>query len=116
MKHDPKKILQKVDEILDAEGTTSKSNMSTTELLEQYLLPAMKQSKSTLGDLYAYEPRKKSGFIGKLRNKVINKLKNVTISTMERSMIRQQKYNELLFKSIEALIEENNKLRIEKKD
>jgi hypothetical protein len=114
MKPTSDELLKKVDEFLESEGTVSDSNMTTAELLEEYILPAMKQSKSTLGSIYDYQPRNKSGFIGNLRNKAINKIKNVVVSTMEKPMIKQQKYNELLFKAVEALIEENKKLRSEK--
>ena len=106
-------LLEKVNELLKQEGANVASKKSASELLEEYILPGMMHSKSTLGSLYDYAPRNKSGFVGKLRNKVINKLKRITISTMEKPMIKQQKYNELLYKAIEALVEENKELRSE---
>lgn len=99
-------LLKNVKYVLENEGTQTQKEMTSLEKLYKYLIPAMQNSKDTLEVLYDYKPREKSGIVGRLKNKILNKLKNVTLSTIEKQAIRQQKYNDLVFQAIENLSKE----------
>jgi hypothetical protein len=100
------KLLENAKKIVESEGNNISKDLSPLEKISKYLIPAMENSKDTLEVLYDYKPREKSGFVGKLKNKILNKIKNVTLSTIEKQAIRQQKYNDLVFQAIENLKKE----------
>lgn len=79
--------------------------------LQENIIPAMEQSKNTLGGLYKYSPNDKSGFIGKIKNLILGKLKNITINVVERQSMRQQKQNDLTYQAIQNLTAELQELK-----
>ncbi len=107
-----KDILEKVNKLLESEGKDSKElNISNTELLNDFLLPALKSSKDVLGSIYAFDSRERSGLLGNIKSKVQRKIINTVINVVEKQSMRQQKFNDLMYKSIEILIEENSSLK-----
>lgn len=108
MKED--KLLKDVKEILKGEGVEEKV-MTRDEVYKEFLLPGLNNSKNILEPLYSFKVNSKSGIIGKLKMAVQSKIVNTCINVLERQSIKQQKFNELTFRSIEKLIEENRELR-----
>ncbi len=109
-------VLKKVDDLLEKEGL-NKEDLSNDEKLSKYILPSLEQSKSTLSNLYKFQPNS-NGTLGKIKEKILSKLKNIVINVVERESMRQQKFNELTYQAIVALVEENKKLKekLDKKD
>lgn len=99
-------LVNNAKKILEQEGLNMSDDLTAMEKIEKYLIPAMQNSKDTLEVLYDYKPREKSGFIGKIKNLIINKVKNISLATIEKQAIRQQKYNDLVFQVLENLKKE----------
>ncbi|GAB4284436.1 MAG: hypothetical protein Kow0081_1610 [Candidatus Dojkabacteria bacterium] len=89
-----KKYLKEHDPFFKEEEKTQR------ELMEEFILPGLYNSKNTLGSLYKFVPKQKSGIFGKLKNKFLHKMKNIVINVVERESMRQQKFNELTYQSI----------------
>jgi len=104
-------ILEKVNKFLKEEGLDNWGDKTPEKLLEEFILPGLQNSKNTLASLYQYSPTDKAGFVGNLKNKILHKVKNITLNVMERQSMRQQKFNELAYQAILQLVEENKKLR-----
>lgn len=116
MKVSSQNLLKNVDKILEEEGNLREIKpKSPIEILEELIMPAMEISKDTLSSLYSYEPPTKVGIIGKLKNKVLFRLRNIIFNVVEKQSMRQQKHNELVYKAIQQLIEENKSLKAAKK-
>lgn len=112
MDNKEKDILEKVNKILESEGKDGKElNISKDELLRDFILPALKSSKDVLGSIYAFDSRERSGLLGGIKSKVQRKIINTVINVVEKQSMRQQKFNDLMYKAIEILIEENNNLK-----
>ena len=106
-------ILEKVDEILKEEGSFNSETKSNSEILEEFILPSLEGSKDVLSSIYSFQVRERKGFIGKLKSMFQNKIVNTSINVIEKQSMKQQKFNELTFKAIGYLIEENKRLREE---
>ena len=107
MEEKSKDLLNKVHELLKTEGVdVSNAEMDTQTLLKEYLLPGLKNSKDVLSALYSYQVKPRGGLVGKLKSLVQKKLTNSTINVIEKQAMRQQKFNELVYRTLEALIEE----------
>ncbi|MCA9381177.1 hypothetical protein KC678_02840 [Candidatus Dojkabacteria bacterium] len=101
-------VLKRIGELIEDEGISTKSNLSTEELFKEFILPSLDQSKQTLSSLYKFEVKNYSGIFGKLKSKIINKIKNIVINVVERESMRQQKFNELVYQSLLLLIDEKS--------
>ncbi len=100
-------LLNKVDELLKQEGIdTQNKNIDSKTMLSEYLLPGLKNSKDVLSSLYSFQTRKRTGVIGKIKSFIQNKLANSTINVIEKQAIQQQKFNELVYKTLELLVTE----------
>lgn len=103
------KLLKKVNNILEEEGS---SNTETyVNSLDEFLLPGLSKTKDTMSHLYSFQPYPKGGLIGKLKNFILNKIKNIVVNILEKQSMRQQKFNDLTVKAIEELIKENKELK-----
>ncbi len=101
-------LLQQVDGVLRSEGMDSANNskMTPLEKLEKLIIPAFESSKNVQSSLYAYQPTPGSGLVRRIKNKLLTKVRNVTIAVLERTIMRQQKVNELAYQAIIELKEE----------
>jgi hypothetical protein len=105
-------LLTALHSYLDEKGlseTTAQLDNSTK--LREYGLPALAATKAILQDIHTYRPPTGGGIARTIKNKIIAVVKNVTISTMELAMIKQNKFNELTYQFIELLLEENKELK-----
>lgn len=99
-------ILQKIGEIIEEEGLSSNNDLCTEELFKEFILPSLEQSKQTLSSLYKFEVKNYGGIFGKIKYKIITKIKNIVINVVERESMRQQKFNELVYQSMLLLVDE----------
>lgn len=104
-------LVEKLDKYLDDSGVFTPDQAGESDLYEQ-ALPAMEATKSILQDVYAYQPPT-GGWWRQIKNKIIGLIRNITISTVELVVIKQNKYNEINYRLISKLIEDNQKLRQE---
>lgn len=108
-------ILKKVEEVLKEEGLEFDSKMDNEKILNEFIIPGLQNSKNTLQSLYGFQGRARGGVIGKIKSLFQNKIINTCINVIEKQSIRQQKFNELTYKAIETLVDENKKLKEEVK-
>jgi len=105
-------ILKKTKELLMEEGIDlDRTDKTPSEMLEEFILPGLKGSKDTLESIYSMQAKDRGGVLGSIKSKVQRKLINTIINVIEKQAMRQQKFNELSYKAIELLIEENKALR-----
>ncbi|MFS8130687.1 MAG: hypothetical protein ACMG57_01780 [Candidatus Dojkabacteria bacterium] len=105
-------ILKKTKELLAEEGIDlDRTDKTPSEMLEEFILPGLKGSKDTLESIYSMQSRARGGLIGGITSKIQRKLINTVINVIEKQAMRQQKFNELSYKAIELLIEENKSLK-----
>lgn len=109
----PDELLSKVNDVLKQEGIAvdQDSNLSGVEKLDKLILPALENSKNIQSSLYSYQPTPGKGFARKVKNIILSKVRNITIAVLERTIMRQQKVNELTFQALRELAEENKQLR-----
>ncbi len=108
---DSKELLKKAESILENEGELNKKDYSPMQKVDEFILPAMQASKDVLSPIYAFKSRGREGFLGKLKTMIQNKIIFTVINVIEKQSMKQQKFNELTFRAIEQLSEENKSLR-----
>jgi hypothetical protein len=106
------KLLSDVRAELNNDGVKLTSKQDQKELMEKFILPALESSKDIQRHLYS-EFTTDGNWLRGLKNKVIRKIANITRNTVEKSFMRQQKFNDNLFKLSSYLLEENKHLRKE---
>ena len=84
------------------------------ELAENFILPALESSKDIQRHLYT-DFTSGGGMLRKVKNKAITKIANITRNTVEKSFMRQQKFNDNILKLASYLLKENKKLKEELK-
>lgn len=101
-------LLDHVNQVLETEGilTGNNSDMTAIEKIEKLILPALENSKNIQSSLYAYQPTPGKGFMRKVKNTILSKVRNITIAVLERTIMRQQKVNELTFQALTELVKE----------
>lgn len=104
-------ILEKTKKVLEDEGYEFGEEKTNLEVLSEFILPGLKNSKDTLGSIYSLQTRPRGGILGKIKNKIQMKIVNTCINVIEKQSMKQQKFNELTYRAIERLIEENKELR-----
>jgi hypothetical protein len=104
-------ILASTNEALKAEGISINEYSSPLEEVQKFLLPSMQNAKNTLAALYKFVPKQKFGVVGKLKNLILARLKNITLNVVERESMKQQKFNELTYQSIQNLTKEIEELK-----
>lgn len=108
---DSDELMVKVNQYLENEGSVSKQELSSTEVLDEFILPGLKASKDVLSTVYSFQVRNRTGFVGKAKNLLQTKIVNTIINVLEKTSMRQQKFNELTYRAIEALVAENQELK-----
>lgn len=106
-----KSILQRVNEFLKDQGVELTAQKSQKEVIEQYILKTLRNNKEIQKDLYTPITFASDNKLRKLKNFVINKIANITRNTVEKSLTKQQKYNDNVLLVLEYLITENQQLR-----
>lgn len=104
-----KNLISKAEKILDEEGITT-SSINPEEELAEFILPGLNASKDTLEAIY-FKSRSRSGFLGKIKTKLQEKIIFTVINVIEKQSMKQQKFNILTYKAIERLALENKQLR-----
>jgi len=105
-------ILKSAEEILKNEDPNfEKEDMTTAQLLNEFILPGLNNSKDTMASIYEFKSRNRPGLFGKLKTAFQQKIINTVINVIEKPSMKQQKFNELTYKAIEALMKENKELR-----
>lgn len=113
MKNNSEELLIKVKELVKQEGHARRNSIEDeTEMMDTYVLPAIKSSKDIQKYLYV-DFTSGSGSLRNLKNKLLRKIGNVAINVTERSFMKQQKFNENTSLLLEYLLEENKRLRDE---
>jgi len=104
------KLLEKVRNLLKNEGVSSRDKIEVENEIESYLLPALDKFREV--QRFIYEPflYEKSGFVGKSKNKVLNRMGNVSRNVVEKSVMRQQKYNDNVYILLMHLYNKNRDL------
>jgi len=101
-------LLNKTKIILENEGELDNvDKLSNDTILKDFVLPGLKNSKDVLSSIYSFQSRSRGGFLGKIKTLLQNKIILTVINVIERQSMKQQKFNELTYKAIEALVEEN---------
>ena len=91
-------ILQNTRDILKTEGVQQSVNSGDT--LASQVLPAMASTRDIQSAFYSFAPPKVKSPISAGKNAVLRRMKNIVINIMERTVMRQQKYNELTYQAI----------------
>ena len=114
-------LLERVRQLLKKEGIMTRDKIEIENEVESYLLPALDKFREV--QRFIYEPflYEKSGFIGKLKNKILGKIGNVSRNVVEKGFMRQQKYNDNVYVLLMYLYKQNKELaerlnKLEKKD
>lgn len=105
-----KDLINKAEELLKTEGV-SMEDKTNEETLREYILPAMESSKDILSSVYSFQSREREGLLGKIKTKIQQKIIFTVINVIEKQSMRQQKFNELTYRAVEKLIEENENLK-----
>lgn len=106
-------ILEKAREILKNEGWQQNSKPEMEKIIKEYLLPALDELKEIQSPLYEQFYQGGDGTVRKFKNKLINKIANITRNTVELSLMKQQKFNDNLTLIVTYLLEQNLKLKEE---
>lgn len=105
-------LLAKIRELIKEEGIANMSRIEDREqLINEFILPALDRSKDIQKDLYSDFTHQSSGMLSKVKRTVITKLANITRNVVEKSFMRQQKFNNNTKLLLEHLVEENKMLR-----
>lgn len=103
-------MLEKVRKLLASEGVSSGDKIEIEDEIESYLLPSLDKFREV--QRFIYEPflYEKAGFVGKLKNLILGKVGNISRNVVERSVMRQQKYNDNVYILLMHLYERNREL------
>lgn len=103
-------LLKKVKELLKYEGVPSSDKIEIENEIESYLLPSLDKFREV--QRFIYEPflYDKEGVVSKLKNQILNKIGNVSRNVVERSIMRQQKYNDNVYILLMHLYKKNQEL------
>lgn len=97
-------LIEKAKNILKNEGAEDiNKTLSEEELLAEFILPGLANSKDIISSLYSAKTRTRTGVIGKIKGFIHQKLINIVINVLERPLVKQQKFNELAYKAISIL-------------
>lgn len=105
-----KELLKKVRALLKSEGVTSSEKLQVENEIESYLLPVLDKFREVQHLIYEPFLYEESGVIKKLKNKILEKVGNVTRNVVEKSFMRQQKYNDSVHTLLIHLYTKNREL------
>lgn len=106
-------VLTKTQEFLSNHGHAHEQILTTTDRLKSDILPALESAKQIQSTLYGWEPPRNQGSVRKLKNIALIRMKNVVVSMLETTIMRQQKFNELVYQALVELEAENKRLQAE---
>jgi hypothetical protein len=106
-----KELLARVRELIKAEGGAGDNDKSPEDEILKYVLPSLQNTKDILSDLNKDVFTKGGGLKGKVKHKVMTKVGNIARNVLERSLMKQQKYNDNLLLLFEYLLKSNLELR-----
>jgi len=107
-----KALLERLRTLLQAEGIATKQGIGDeADLMKDYVLEAIRNTKDVQKHLHTDFLPQGTGLKRRLKNVILNKIANVSRNTVERSFIKQQKFNDNVALLLEYLFEENQKLR-----
>ena len=102
-------ILESTNQFLDSLGLLEEGDSDQDKLTK--LLEVLAKSRNTQSAFYGWEPPHGGGFLRKIKNKIQLVIKNIILNTLEKYVMRQQKYNEVVYQTMMELVEENKRLR-----
>ena len=104
-------LLNKIKDVLKREGVTGRKKLEIENEVETYLLPALDKFRDS--GRFIYEPfiHEKAGFVGKLKNLLLGKIGNISRNVVERSVMRQQKFNDNAYTMMMHLYNQNRELK-----
>lgn len=109
---DSQTILKKIRKIIRYEEIAQEGEKyDEKELVEQYLIPSLESNKDIQRALYSPKFEKSGGLINKFKSFILRKIGNVATNVVEKSFLRQQKFNNSLKLIVEYLVKENKELR-----
>ena len=108
-----KEILERLRKYISERDVlyTSPAEVSDEKLME-YLLTGMDANKDIQTGLYSMS-YKSGGVVRKIKNKIIEKVGNISRNVVEVSITKQQKYNEAVGGILSYLIKQNEVLKKE---
>lgn len=101
-------LLKNTQEFLENQGFSQDQDVE--DKLEK-LIEMLSKSRNTQGAFYGWEPPHGGGVARKLKNTIQTKLKNIILNTLEKYVMRQQKFNELTYQTILELKQENEQIK-----
>lgn len=112
MDQNSQELLKRAQKVLEDEGLYKENvDQSPSAVLKEFIMPGLKSSKDILSTIYTFQSRDREGFFGKIKTAIQRKIIFTVINVIEKQSMRQQKFNELTYRAIEQLIEENKDLK-----
>lgn len=105
------KLLKLVRELLEEEGVSISKSEDQSKIVKEYILPAINKSKDIQGELYKEFTYESTSKIKSMKNKILRKLGNITRNVVEKPLMKQQKFNNNVYLTLEYLLEENIRLK-----
>lgn len=106
-------LLQKVAGILDEHGLSQPKVDAGTVLDEATLWRALGDNKDVQKYLYSWQPTQSPKMLARAKNKIVGKLRNVIVNVLERFVVKQDNYNQFVYKVLQAQQAELVQLRAE---
>lgn len=107
----PEHVLTSIRNILKTEGVQVHDQLGQGEIVRQYVINTLEKNKDIQQALYQPITFDNQSIVRKLKNSVINKIANIVRNVVEKSFIKQQKYNDNLLIVIQLLLKENEELK-----
>lgn len=97
-----KDVLASVNDHLRNQGVNPEYSTAGRPQMET-LLNSLKAARDTQSALYSWNPPHGKDNLRQVKNTLLQKIKNIIVNVLEKTVMRQQKYNELLYLSVEEL-------------
>jgi hypothetical protein len=107
---DSKGILTNAEEFLQEHGYEIGGD-DPKDKLRELIIPTLTHSRNTQSSLYNWQPPHSRGVFRMFKNLVLGKIKNIVVAILEKPMMKQQKYNELMYQAVIELAKENEALK-----
>lgn len=106
-------LLEKVTGILDEHGLSQPKVAARTVLDEATLWRALGDNKDVQKYLYSWQPPQSQKVLQRAKNKIVGKLRNIIVNVLERFVVKQDGYNQFVYKVLQAQQAELTQLREE---
>jgi hypothetical protein len=104
-----KEVIERTREFLRSQGLLNTPEEETRKL--EKVMVILGKARNTQSSFYDWEPSHGGGITRKIKNKLQMKLKNIILNTLEKYVMRQQKYNEVVFQGVTELYKQNLELK-----